>query len=114
MSKILEGNYGFNTANNERQNTLALDSFMTIWLLTLPKKFKKWIPPVDTEQHGWLDPNDPPCFPWYKDNAKTCLQKPVYATSWTFLPDNWNLMSCFQHYHDQKEFWNTNSIDYEI
>ena len=41
LSKILQGNYGFNTANDKRQNTLSLDSFMTIWLVTLPEKFKK-------------------------------------------------------------------------
>ena len=36
LSKILQGSYGFNTANDKRQNTLLLDSFMTIWLITLP------------------------------------------------------------------------------
>ena len=31
-----------NCYGTEKQKILALDSFMTIWLLTLPEKFMEW------------------------------------------------------------------------
>ena len=41
LFKMLLGNYGYNTVNGKWQNTLSLDSFMTIWLLKLPKKIQE-------------------------------------------------------------------------
>ena len=57
---------------------------------------------------------DKPLFPFYLEKNNTQLYKPLYAKTWSFLPESWNLMKCFQYYHDQKELWYTEAIDFEL
>ncbi|HEX5978949.1 MAG TPA: hypothetical protein VFY68_16825, partial [Nitrososphaeraceae archaeon] len=39
---IRNGNYSDQRNFDRTKNTLAINSFMTIWLLTLPEKFQEW------------------------------------------------------------------------
>jgi len=42
LGAIVSGPYGDSTQTDLTKRTLSLDSFMTIWLLTVPEKFKEW------------------------------------------------------------------------
>ena len=42
LSKILNGKHGQEGKMDKNHVTGAFDSFLTIWLLTLPEKFKEW------------------------------------------------------------------------
>ena len=41
LKKIIEGKYGSKTKTDKNHVICACDSFMTIWLLTLPEKFRE-------------------------------------------------------------------------
>ena len=79
LSKLLQGIYGFNNANDKRQNTLSLDSFMTIWLLNLPEKLNKWSLPVEPGHNRILNPAEKPYFSFFIEKDNTCLYKPPYG-----------------------------------
>ena len=41
LTKIISGDFSDQKTNDKNRSILAIDSFMTIWLLTLPEKFIK-------------------------------------------------------------------------
>ena len=42
LSLIKKGDFGEEAGNDNIKQILAFDGFTTIWLLTLPEKFKEW------------------------------------------------------------------------
>ena len=42
LSNILKGKHGLQGKDDKNDVTLSINSFMTIWLLTLPDEFKEW------------------------------------------------------------------------
>ena len=69
MAKILEGSFGTEGKSNKNHVTCAFDSFLTIWLLTLPEKFKKWYEYHNSDSRPrvegttMMDINESPKFP---------------------------------------------------
>ena len=121
LKKILKGEYGLHTKNDKKSVTLAFDSFLTIWLLTLPEKFKEWynFHPIKREKPyekpKYLDYTESPSFPTFVMNQNSTKLHPVNekTVSYKYLQKLWNLQECFIHYLQQKELWTTNSIEAE-
>ena len=93
---------------------------MTIWLLTLPEKFKLWYELYgDLKRSGHsentlLSNTDIPKFAKFgSDGAYTFLTKNPDTQLYDFLPKSWNLMECFEHYVQQEDVWSTESIKFE-
>src|SRR5688572_28865219 len=77
LSKILNGKQGLHGKSSKNHLPLAIDGFMTIWLLTLPEKIKEWsdfqnktctdnsktYPPAKA-----IDMNKVPLFPTFSRN----------------------------------------------
>ena len=126
LSKILNGKHGLQGKSDKNHVTLAIDGFMTIWLLTLPEKFKEWsdfqnktstdnnktYPPTKV-----MDMNEVPIFPTFAKNQDSSRlhynQSKAKPNDFDFLPKTWNLMKCFEYYFHQKELWTTASIEAE-
>jgi hypothetical protein len=107
--------------NTGTKNTLAINSFMTIWLLTLPEKFKEWFEKrnsifnVLTEVETVVYFTGIPSFPHFAEpNLQTSLTGTQDKDKYEFLPTTWTLMECFQYYYHQKGIlWSTESIEAE-
>ena len=99
---------------------LCFDSFMTIWLLTLPEKFKEWFDHYDNnydeeiQDRAQFNFAERPNFPFFDKNDNTRLCKRENAKSWNFLPNSWILNKCYEFYYGQTALWMTKSIKYEI
>ena len=117
LSKIKEGDFGDKLSGDKTKNILAIDGFMTIWLITLPEKFQEWrnyhrSQNKITMSEKFFNYNEVPNFPTFDLNSNNSLH--INSTSKQFLPSTWNLMICFEHYFNQEEFWSTKSIEIEI
>ena len=75
---------------------IAINSFMTIWLLTVPEKFKEWYKSWNKLNQGENEPlamnlNEkskfPDCFPV---GTNTSLAQNQDILSYEFLPCSWN------------------------
>jgi hypothetical protein len=120
LSMIKNGNYGNNPKIDKTKLILSIDSFMTIWLLTLPEKFKEWYASVENgdkagkETRTVMKLSEEPIFPVFLSHSvHTALVMNPKCTSFNFLPRSWNLMYCFNYYFEQKELWTTKSIEHE-
>ena len=118
LKKIKEGSYGDQLAGDKTKNIIAFDSFMTIWLLTLPEKFQDWWQFHKTEnniprQSYILLYHEVPAFPSIAPNTQSCLQKNPSKNSYDILPNSWDLRKCYIYFFDQKELWTTKSIERE-
>ena len=93
--------------NTEKQKILAIDSFITIWLLTLPEKFKEWFDNHNKdglEARSVMSYTERPSFPIFENpKTYTLLSKNPYTSSWKVLPKSWNLLESFKHFFDQNE-----------
>jgi hypothetical protein len=109
-----------NNMNDKTKMVLTMDSFMTIWLLTLPEQFKEWekqhyeLNNAGIKLNKRLSFTDSPSFPHFVLDSYTSLVANPDTKSFELLPPNWNLMECFEHFLDQIEQWTTRSINYEF
>lgn len=121
LSFIKNGEFGEKKYENDRKKQfLAFDGFTTIWLITLPEKFKEWYNhhlKIGCDTPGVLPEmmktNEIPKFPKFetKDVHSKLL---VYSTpNYTFLPKSWNLLEAFEYYLKQEALWLTDSIKSE-
>ena len=103
--------------NTEKLKILAIDSFITIWLLTLPEKFKEWFDNCNKDSLNAttvMSHTEEPSFPVFqKAKTYTLLSKNPITSSWKLLPKSWNLLDSFKHFFDQNEKWSTKSIEAE-
>ena len=119
LKTIKKGEFGDKMLGDKNKNILALDSFMTIWLITLPKKFNEWWQYYKLEEKTNNGPNkillydEVPTFPLIAPKTQTSLQKNSVSDCFDFLPNSWNLMECYSYFFWQMELWTTNSIDQE-
>src|SRR5687767_14938073 len=102
LKKIKHGQFGDNNNTNKVKSTVSIDSFMTIWLLTLPEKFKEWyesnnsLSTIVMEETSVMFLLDQPTFPEFAPNkTHTKLDKNPETKSYDFLPKSWNLEKCF-------------------
>ena len=120
LSEILNGKFGTELCNNQKKLTLCFDSFMTIWLLTLPEKFKEWFDHYDNnfdeeiQDRAHFNFAERPNFPFFDKNDNTQLCKRENAKSWNFLPKSWILNKCYKFYYGQTTHWMKKFIEYEI
>jgi len=120
LKKIIDGKYGSKTKTDKNHVICACNSFMTIWLLTLPEKFREWYeyhhstvqPPY--EEKVKMDFRIGPAFLWF-DRKKdyTRISPHALIGGFGYLPKTWNLFECFKYYLQQKEMWTTKSIEME-
>ena len=97
---------GFSTAEKASKNhvTCAFDSFLTIWLCTLPEKFKQWYEYKDLQivskqvaSTPITDLNQEPTFPWYSLERHNTRLSPIHC--WVGIPTFqkagicWNVLS---------------------
>ena len=104
--------------NDKTKIMLSIDGFMTIWLLTLPEKFKDWaeyygkIEALAVENKPVMSFGEAPLFPVFSSKKwDTFLAANPQSSSYEFLPPTWNLLNSFKYYLEQKELWTTKSID---
>src|SRR5687767_7193396 len=107
--------------NGKTKMMLTMDSFATIWLLTLPEKVNTWQKHHDTcaadgiKVDSILSPTDSPSFAEFTSpEASTCLTANPETQSFQFLPDSWRLMECFEYFLDQHEKCSTPSIEFQF
>ena len=121
LAAILKGRYSPKAKATKAQVTSALDSFLTIFLITLPEKFKQWYDYHNSgkeQVHGTdvkmvLEQN--PMFPVFKNLKEWSRLSPHPLTGmWEYLPASWRLVECFDYYLNQNEMWTTPSIEAEI
>jgi hypothetical protein len=121
LALIISNSYKEQRNNDKTKMILSMDSFMTVWLLTLPEKFKEWEENYDTWQIA--DNDDPPLmsykespyFPQYLAPIhNTFLFTSDYNLSYELLPKSWNLLQCFKYFLEQNEKWSTKSIEAEF
>ena len=100
--------------------TLSIDSFMTIWLLTLPEKFKDWYEHHDDSTYTPVDETpvmsftERPTFPPFMTTQHhTGISGNIDTGTYQILPKTWNLMQCFEYYLQQQEKWSTISSEAE-
>ena len=48
LARIMDGNFGVGGKDTKNYVACAFDSFLTIWLCTLPEKFKQWFDYAET------------------------------------------------------------------
>ena len=127
LDKIRKGKYGLAAKTDKKHVAIAINSFLTIWLITLPEKFKEWYDfQHDGVNHsGWthwkiMDIHQTPDFPYFEmDKDSTQLFphdiSPLLPNgTYNCLPTTWNLSCAFKHFHAQKELWMTNLIEEEV
>lgn len=78
---------------------------MTIWLLTLPEKFKMWyevhlaMASDDTPTLEIKNFREVPSFPQFgSENVHTKLIPNINTNTFAFLPKTWELMKCFEYF----------------
>ena len=120
LTVIRNGEFGgHEAAKNKLKVILAFDGFTSIWLLTLPEKFKEWY-----EYHMQNNLNQPgvrckvlnltekPTFPIFDESHSKLDCNPI--TGYKFLPKTWNLMTAFEYFLRQEALWLTKSITNEV
>ena len=101
LKKIIEGDSGYKPLGDKPKNILAFDSFITIWLITLPEKFVEWYKhhntseDINTNSKPFLNYVEVPNFPNFYPDFYSSLEKD--STLEHFLPSSWNLKNCFQY-----------------
>ena len=107
--------------NKKTRQILSIDSFTTIWLITLPEKFQEWFENHKKPNNANLKETlvmtlkESPSFPIFVHfNVSTKLPPSPYTKSYKLLPDTWNLMNCFKSFYDQNEKWTSKSINAEF
>src|SRR5688500_12060066 len=81
LKKIKNGVFGDHNNTNKVKSIVSIDSFMTIWLLTLPEKFAEWyksqysLSTIATEKRTVMCLTEKPTFP--KFASKTTHTKLV-------------------------------------
>ena len=122
LKHILDGKYGLNGKIEKKNITLAFDGFLTIWLLTLPEKFKEWYEfnkkeddeKLEYKSKEVMDYKETPMFPVFKNNNHTTkLSFNPETGNYIFLPNTWKLATCFKYYLNHPGEWTTNSIEKE-
>jgi hypothetical protein len=121
LKTIKLGYGGLETAGDDpNKQEIAFNSFLTVWLLTLPEKFEQWYTyqhrtttSEEVQQTTIFNLSDTPSFPGYKDTDCTALQPSALTKNFNFLPKTWDLMDAFEHFREQKTFWTTPSIEWE-
>ena len=105
LSKILNGKHGLQGKNDNKHITCAIDSFMKIWLLTLPEKFQEWYDyhirahTGHYERSLYMDLTVTPTFPVFNpDVDSTMLYSNPETKDYSFLPCRWNFCVCFEHF----------------
>ena len=122
LNLIKNGDWGEEKAGNDiKKQILAFDGFTTIWLLTLPEKFKEWY-----DHHLIVKPNEgevktavmlmceKPSFPPFAKGDTHSVLLPNSENNYTFLPESWNLLTAFEHYLKEEDSWFTTSINNEL
>ena len=89
LTKIMKGDYGDQMSGDKVKNIIAIDSFMTIWLITLPEKFHEWwkynrSQNKITKSEKFFNYNEVPSFPTFDLNANTCFH--INSSSKLFFP----------------------------
>jgi len=92
---------------------------LTIWLLTLPEKFKEWYEFNKKEDNeklvykfsSQMDYKQTPKFPVFEKITE--LNVNPESRNYNFLPDTWELNTCFEYYLNNPGLWTTNSIEEE-
>src|SRR6476620_12308162 len=107
--------------NDHKHITCAIDSFMKIWLLTLPEKFQEWYEyhKMKRDHSDHHDPNTPmdlfvkPTFPVFKKNVDSTALYPNPTTEmYRYLPPRWNFCECYEYFQKQEGvLWSTKSIE---
>ncbi len=107
---VLNAAYGPKGKANRNQVTCAFDSFLTIYLVTLPENFKQW---YDFHNAGIQDNYEPttkmnlrhiPIFPMFENKSDHTKLSPNPVTEdYDNLPGTWNLLECFEYYFNQTE-----------
>ena len=101
---------------------MAFDGFLTIWMLTLPEKFKEWAKYQENlkgrKQGLVMDYSQVPKFPLFEleRNSTKLLpytSKDCQKGTYNFLPDSWKLLTSFEYFLGQKAIWTTQSIEDE-
>src|SRR5688500_3840694 len=116
LTKIMEGSNGTEGKTTKNNVTCVFNSFLTIWLCTLPEKFKQWYEHHNskTKKHApatiIMDLNQAPSFPWYLAARHFTKLALPWKHNYDHLPSSWNLLECFEHYLEQKELRTTQSI----
>ena len=121
LKTIKLGDGGLAKAGDEpNKQEIAFNSFLTVWLLTLPENFEEWYKcqhchstSEKVQQTIIFNLSDTPAFPSYNNNDCTALQQSSETGSFNFLPKTWELMDAFEHFREQKTFWTTPSIEWE-
>src|SRR3982751_2144364 len=102
----------FRLKNDKTSLTCAFDSFLTIWLLTLPEKFREWYDAHHANKDKlytntkYLNYNENPTFPTFETvdiNSTKLFPLDKVTGSFHYLSDTWNLFDCFNHYLKQKD-----------
>ena len=121
LQKVLDGTYGVKNNRTQKENVCAINSFLTLWLITLPEKFEEWYNYCHegfnldaAEQKPCMNLNETPDFPKFRKGKHVMLLPNPVTRSYSFLPISWNLLTCFKHFLSQKEEWLTPSIEYEF
>ena len=109
LAKILAYKNGTGGKGSKSQNTLAFDGFLTIWLCTLPEKFKEW---YDYHQAGCspqvvstdvMDLNETPTYPVFPEpKCHTRLSPHKTRKTYDYFPKSWNLLECFEYFYFKK------------
>ena len=118
----MDGNFGTERKSTKIYVTCVFGSFLSIWLCTLPEKFKQWyeyhdqeIVSQQVESTIYMDFNQEPHFPWYTlDKHHTRISPHLLTGNYKYLPPSWNLLECFEYYLVQNELWTTESIEEEL
>ena len=94
LKTIKIGQHGDQSITTRKESFISIDSFMTIWLLTLPEKFKEWYEFQNSENkpatptRAIMSLKDKPKFPKFaKTNLHTHLVKNPNMDSYEFLPE---------------------------
>ena len=102
---LLQGEYGVFKQDEKVKQLLALDGFLTIWLITLPEKFKEWYENCNKTNCAAtfaardihiMDTMEVPNFPKFEGSKETKMALTYKAVSYNFLPDSWNLEVAFE------------------
>jgi len=121
LKTIKLGDGGLEKAGDDpNKQEIAFNSFLTVWLLTLPEKFEQWYKyhhgqttSKEVQQTNIFNLLDTPSFPGYNNKDCTALQPSAETGNFNFLPKTWELLDAFEHFRQQKTFWTTPSIEWE-
>src|SRR5688500_9521539 len=109
LTKIKSGSFGDQLKADTTKGKLAMNTFTTIWLMTLPEKFKEWYEahissdPIDLAGMPIMSHWDTPGFPEFKSDSFTQLICNTNSGSCDFLPQSWKLLNAFEGFLEQTE-----------